>query len=223
MILNFTDPFFTTRVLGFEPLFDRLQRLSESSDRSSSYPPYNIRKDGNHFAIEIAVAGLTKNDIEIELADGTMICQGPSIMQYIGDVYPQFRGADAATNAKADSVAKFTFNDMLPKVAPAIFSGADDRVEKLKAVADEWVPKWSAGVCKFLSDDKKFLAGDHVTIYDFQVAGFIVNLFRNPNAKDAALWATYWETVPDRLKKYEADFVAEMKDYLDARPKDCTL
>ena len=72
MILNFTDPFFTTRVLGFEPLFDRLQRLSESSDRSSSYPAYNIRKDGNHFAIEIAVAGLTKNDIEIELADGVL-------------------------------------------------------------------------------------------------------------------------------------------------------
>ena len=66
MILNFTDPFFTTRVLGFEPLFDRLQRLSESSDRSSSYPPYNIRKDGNYFAIEIAVAGLTKNDINIK-------------------------------------------------------------------------------------------------------------------------------------------------------------
>ena len=46
MILNFTDPLFTTRVLGFEPLFDRLQRLSESTDRSSNYPPYNIRKDG---------------------------------------------------------------------------------------------------------------------------------------------------------------------------------
>ncbi len=60
MILNFTDPFFTTRVLGFEPLFDRLQRLSESNERSSSYPPYNISKDGNYFAIEIAVAGLSK-------------------------------------------------------------------------------------------------------------------------------------------------------------------
>ena len=80
MILNFTDPFFTTRVLGFEPLFDRLQRLSEASDRSSSYPPYNIRKDGNHFAIEIAVAGLTKNDINIELADGilTVNYDGPN-------------------------------------------------------------------------------------------------------------------------------------------------
>ena len=80
MILNFTDPFFTTRVLGFEPLFDRLQRLSESSDRSSSYPPYNIRKDGNYFAIEIAVAGLTKNDINIELADGVLsvVYEGPN-------------------------------------------------------------------------------------------------------------------------------------------------
>ena len=72
MILNFTDPFFTTRVLGFEPLFDRLQRLSESNERSSSYPPYNISKDGNLFAIEIAVAGLSKEDIQIELANGVL-------------------------------------------------------------------------------------------------------------------------------------------------------
>ena len=72
MILNFTDPFFTTRVLGFEPLFDRLQRLSESNERSSSYPPYNISKDGNYFAIEIAVAGLSKDDIQIALAEGVL-------------------------------------------------------------------------------------------------------------------------------------------------------
>ena len=72
MILNFTDPFFTTRVLGFEPLFDRLQRLSESNERSSSYPPYNISKDGNLFAREIAVAGLSKEDIQIELANGVL-------------------------------------------------------------------------------------------------------------------------------------------------------
>ena len=72
MILNFTDPFFTTRVLGFEPLFDRLQRLSESNERTSSYPPYNISKDGNLFAIEIAVAGLSKEDIQIELSNGVL-------------------------------------------------------------------------------------------------------------------------------------------------------
>ena len=80
MILNFTDPFFSTRALGFEPLFDRLQRLSESNDRSSSYPPYNISQDGNSFSIEIAVAGLSKDDIQIELADGVLSVSydGPS-------------------------------------------------------------------------------------------------------------------------------------------------
>ena len=72
MILNFTDPLFTTRVLGFEPLFDRLQRLSESTDRSSNYPPYNIRKDGNFLSIEMAVAGLSKEDIDVELANGVL-------------------------------------------------------------------------------------------------------------------------------------------------------
>ena len=64
MVLNFTDPFLTTRVLGFETLFDRLQRLSESSDRSS-YPPYNIRRNENLIYIDLAVAGLSKEDLNV--------------------------------------------------------------------------------------------------------------------------------------------------------------
>ena len=59
MVLNFTDPFLTTRVLGFESLFDRLQRFSETTERSSSYPPYNIRRDENRIFIDVAVAGLS--------------------------------------------------------------------------------------------------------------------------------------------------------------------
>ena len=55
MVLNFTDPFLTTRVLGFESLFDRLQRFSETTERSSSYPPYNIRRDQNQIFIDVAV------------------------------------------------------------------------------------------------------------------------------------------------------------------------
>ncbi len=94
MILNFTDPFFTTRVLGFEPLFDRLQRLSESNDRSSSYPPYNITKDGNLFAIEIAVAGLSKDDIQIELSEGVLSVSydGPKTEVVNGDNQVVYKG-----------------------------------------------------------------------------------------------------------------------------------
>ena len=72
MVLNFTDPFLTTRVLGFENLFDRLQRFSETTERSSSYPPYNIRRDANRIFIDVAVAGLVREDLNIELAEGVL-------------------------------------------------------------------------------------------------------------------------------------------------------
>ena len=72
MVLNFTDPFLTTRVLGFESLFDRLQRFSETTERSSSYPPYNIRRDKNKIFIDVAVAGLAREDLNIELAEGIL-------------------------------------------------------------------------------------------------------------------------------------------------------
>ena len=81
MVLNFTDPFLTTRVLGFENLFDRLQRFSETTERSSSYPPYNIRRDQNKIFIDVAVAGLAKEDLNIELAEGVLTIEhkGPKL------------------------------------------------------------------------------------------------------------------------------------------------
>jgi len=72
MILKLTDPFFTNRALGFEPLFDRLQRISESTERTTNYPPYNIHRDGNNITIEVAVAGLSKDELIIELIDDTL-------------------------------------------------------------------------------------------------------------------------------------------------------
>ena len=81
IVLNFTDPFLTTRVLGFENLFDRLQRFSETTERSSSYPPYNIRRDANRIFIDVAVAGLAREDLNIELAEGVLTIEhkGPTV------------------------------------------------------------------------------------------------------------------------------------------------
>jgi molecular chaperone IbpA len=64
------NPLLTRQVLGFEKLFDRLERLSKESQ--PSYPPYNIRKDGDKIYVELAVAGLSKDDINIELVEGTL-------------------------------------------------------------------------------------------------------------------------------------------------------
>ena len=70
MLINFTDPMFSNRVLGFETLVDRLERISNESQ--SGYPPYNIFKDGLKFKIEIALAGIDKKDVDIELCDGLL-------------------------------------------------------------------------------------------------------------------------------------------------------
>ena len=46
-LLNLSDPFFTTRFLGFDSLFDSLRTFSEIAEDSRTYPPYNIKRDGN--------------------------------------------------------------------------------------------------------------------------------------------------------------------------------
>ena len=57
--------------IGFDDLFDRLFDMDLES--SSSYPPYNISKvDDNNYIIEMALAGFSKDDIEIELADSEL-------------------------------------------------------------------------------------------------------------------------------------------------------
>ena len=41
--------------------------------QSTGFPPYNIRKEGDYnYVIELALAGFGKEDIEVEVADGTL-------------------------------------------------------------------------------------------------------------------------------------------------------
>ena len=57
--------------VGFDSLFDRLFDMDLES--SNSYPPYNISKvDENNYVIEMALAGFSKSDLEIELTNGEL-------------------------------------------------------------------------------------------------------------------------------------------------------
>ena len=55
--------------VGFESMFDRLLGdFPTVSNSQQSYPPYNIRKDGDSkYFIEMAVAGLSEDDLELSL------------------------------------------------------------------------------------------------------------------------------------------------------------
>ena len=159
----------------------------------------------------------------LELADGTIVAQKNTILNYIGDLYPQLKSADPLVNAKADSLAQYAMGDVFAKIGPKIFSQGENRAAELQAVVDEWMPKMFAKIAEFLPADKKFLTGDSVTIYDIVVAGIFTNLIINPKSKDPAMWAATYEKAPERVKKYVTDFCEDMKAYLDARPKDYSM
>ena len=63
----------TPYAVGFDRVFDQLQNYVDNNATSTGYPPYNIRKDGEYnYDIEMALAGFSKKDIEVEVADGVL-------------------------------------------------------------------------------------------------------------------------------------------------------
>lgn len=68
-----TDFPFRDMMIGFDQFFDTADRLSGNQ----KYPPFNIekREDGNYL-IEIALAGWTDEQIDIEEHNGTLTVKG---------------------------------------------------------------------------------------------------------------------------------------------------
>ena len=52
--------------VGFDRMFDEMDRMFENSTKGTGYPPYNIAKlNDNEFMISLAVAGFAMNNLEI--------------------------------------------------------------------------------------------------------------------------------------------------------------
>tara|TARA_B100001564_G_scaffold302533_1_gene270338 strand:- start:2027 stop:2464 length:438 start_codon:yes stop_codon:yes gene_type:complete len=63
----------TPYAVGFDRVFDTLNRYVDNNVNSTGFPPYNIQKVGdNNYQIEMALAGFSKDDIEVEVAEGTL-------------------------------------------------------------------------------------------------------------------------------------------------------
>ena len=63
----------TPYAVGFERQFNRLNDYVTHQQTSTGFPPYDIRKEGNlNHVIEMALAGFSKDDIEIEVAQGVL-------------------------------------------------------------------------------------------------------------------------------------------------------
>ena len=70
-IFNSLRPF----SIGFDDMFDQFENMLGNGNLTmqSNYPPYNIRKTGKHnYSIEVALAGFSKKDVEVEFEDNLL-------------------------------------------------------------------------------------------------------------------------------------------------------
>ena len=59
----------------FDNIFDSVFNMNESS---TSYPPYNILKSDNNYTISLAIAGFSKDEIDISLQENELLIKGTS-------------------------------------------------------------------------------------------------------------------------------------------------
>ena len=70
-IFNSLRPF----SIGFDDMFDQFENMLGNGHLTmqSNYPPYNIRKTGkDNYAIEVALAGFNKKDINVSVENGML-------------------------------------------------------------------------------------------------------------------------------------------------------
>jgi len=78
---TFPTPQDLQKLLGFSVGFDGFfNRLTNMDIAQSGYPPYNIRKLNDlQYVVELALAGFSKSDIEVEVTDGTLTLVSPAV------------------------------------------------------------------------------------------------------------------------------------------------
>lgn len=72
-------PFLQSWTVGFDEQFQLLEDLRKSA-KTVAYPPYNIKEieEGSCYEIEMAVAGFSKEDINLTVEDRTLKVEGGS-------------------------------------------------------------------------------------------------------------------------------------------------
>ena len=115
------------RVLGFQPMFDRVERqLQHSQD---TYPPHNVvyDKEKESYFVELALAGYTEDKIGIKVEDDQLTITGD-----MGEDEREYHAKGIATRKFTKS---FTLGEYL------VVQGAKFENGLLKVTIDRVVPE----------------------------------------------------------------------------------
>ena len=83
----------TPYAVGFDRQFNRLNDYIKHQHQSTGFPPYNIQKVKDfEYEIEMALAGFSKEDIEVEVADGVLTVRSVKENDDVDDEWTLHRG-----------------------------------------------------------------------------------------------------------------------------------
>jgi len=77
-VTSFDIPSISRFAVGFDRMFDELQRTA-STINGTNYPPYNIlRLNEQEYEIQLAVAGFEEDELDVEVQNGELTVRGES-------------------------------------------------------------------------------------------------------------------------------------------------
>jgi molecular chaperone IbpA len=101
-----TTHFPRTAFIGFDHIFNELERIS--SHAKDSYPPHNVVKyDTKKWAVELAVAGFSLQDLSIEVKDHVLTVVGDRQKRRASDQYVH-RGISTRKFKKGFRLSEYT-------------------------------------------------------------------------------------------------------------------
>ena len=118
--------------VGFDRVWDELEKIQSRAVKMVTYPPYNVKKvDDNHFVIEMALAGFGTSDIEITTKDDQLVIKG---------------------GAKSDPEATYVYKGIAERTFEQSFTLADSVVVKDATMINGMLRVWLE---HFVPEEKK--------------------------------------------------------------------
>ena len=124
--INSLFPNINRWAIGFDPMFATLREIALEA-KTSTYPPYNVLKNGDEHVLELAVAGFSKKDITITVKELTLTVEG--------------KLSDAETNYVHKGIAGREFSQNFALAEYVVVKGAELKDGLLRITLKQELPE----------------------------------------------------------------------------------
>ena len=102
------DPAALRALVGFDTMFEQLERKFAGDKTHTNYPPHNVIKTGdNSYEIQIAVSGFDKSEIKVEVDQDQLVITGQRSKEDDAGIEYLYRGLATRNFVKSLTLAEY--------------------------------------------------------------------------------------------------------------------